>query len=429
MSLRSRMLTFVVVVCLSTAAVAQFGRGATPKGTVTTEDGPDLVSQGSDPVIRYPVAHQHTTTGCAGYLYVSRTTIKFEVLGPPQDKAHAFELKRSDLTTAQQWRFWGTTLPEAEYKFRGGGTYHFFRVHRSWVENVQRTGNQKLDWADVLPFQELIDVVMDFDGILDKIAAREARLRPAPPAAPPVISMLDPVGAEAGKVLDIPAARVHLRGVASHASGIASVTVNNAAAITKPLAPTTVEFQVSDFAVNPGASAIVIVANAADKSSGQLIFTMNHPDVRIVSPAMHSETDKEAVKVHGVAVGFRAIDLIEVAGKKATIQTNPTGEVEFEADAVPLTVGDNNLQGFVAAHDGSRMPFKVAVKRNPPPGPPPLALNEVVDALQKGVPAARVASLVSQFGVSFALTDDAEKQLRSAGADTNLLLVIAKAKK
>ena len=130
-----------------------------------------------------------------------------------------------------------------------------------------------------------------------------------------------------------------------------------------------------------------------------------------------------------MAVGFRAIDLIEVAGKKATIQTNPTGEVEFEADAVPLIVGDNNLQGFVAVRDGSRMPFKVAVKRNPPPGPPPLALNEVVDALQKGVPAARVVSLVSQFGVSFALTDDAEKQLRAAGADTNLLLVIAKAKK
>ena len=38
-------------------------------------------------------------------------------------------------------------------------------------------------------------------------------------------------------------------------------------------------------------------------------------------------------------------------------------------------------------------------------------------------------SMVEQYGVDFELTDEAEKRLRDAGADTNLLLAIARAKK
>ena len=40
-----------------------------------------------------------------------------------------------------------------------------------------------------------------------------------------------------------------------------------------------------------------------------------------------------------------------------------------------------------------------------------------------------MTELVKQFGVDFVLTDEAEKRLRSAGADSDLLLTIAKAKK
>jgi hypothetical protein len=37
--------------------------------------------------------------------------------------------------------------------------------------------------------------------------------------------------------------------------------------------------------------------------------------------------------------------------------------------------------------------------------------------------------MVEQYGVDFALTEEAEKRLRDAGADSNLLLAIARAKK
>ncbi|HVP43911.1 MAG TPA: hypothetical protein VMS96_10795 [Terriglobales bacterium] len=418
---RSFLLLFILL--LAASASAQLFKRPQP-GIPADEDGAQLVKSGDESVLRYPVAHVHFGSGCAGYLYFSRDKIWYEVVRPEGEKGHSFQYARSDLSNANQWTIWGQPNEAAELKFHGGTTtYHFMRMRKRWIDG----GTTKLDWANVLAYQELVEAATRFDDVMDRVRAREARLHP--PATPPVISMLDPVGAESGKALDVAAARVSLRGVASHASGIASVTVNNAPAHLKALAPTTVEFTLPDFAVNPGASAIVVMASATDKSQAQMIFTMNHPDVRLLDPAPNAETDKEAVRVRGIAAGFRNIDRVEIAGKPATFHTNPAGEVEFEADAALPAIGPNTIQGFVIPHDGSRLPFKIEVQRKPPPGPPPLALSEVLEALQKGVPAPRVASLVSQFGVSFALNDDAERQLRSAGADTDLLLAIAKSKK
>ncbi len=58
-----------------------------------------------------------------------------------------------------------------------------------------------------------------------------------------------------------------------------------------------------------------------------------------------------------------------------------------------------------------------------------LLLEDVLDMLEGDVPAARVAVLVKEKGVSFALTDAAEKRIRNAGGDDALLLAIARAKK
>ena len=58
-----------------------------------------------------------------------------------------------------------------------------------------------------------------------------------------------------------------------------------------------------------------------------------------------------------------------------------------------------------------------------------LLLEDVLDMLEGDVPAARVAVLVKEKGVSFALTDAAEKRIRNAGGDDALLLAIARARK
>ena len=62
-------------------------------------------------------------------------------------------------------------------------------------------------------------------------------------------------------------------------------------------------------------------------------------------------------------------------------------------------------------------------------GPKPLAFEEVEEALKNGVSPKRMVTLVTQFGVDFALTDERERRLRDAGADTELLFLITKSKK
>jgi TPR repeat protein len=62
-------------------------------------------------------------------------------------------------------------------------------------------------------------------------------------------------------------------------------------------------------------------------------------------------------------------------------------------------------------------------------GPPPLSLQDVVDLLKGGISRVRAATLVKERGVDFSLSDDKEKQIRTAGGDSDLLLVIATNKK
>jgi TPR repeat protein len=55
-----------------------------------------------------------------------------------------------------------------------------------------------------------------------------------------------------------------------------------------------------------------------------------------------------------------------------------------------------------------------------------LAIDEIEKLLKGSVSPARVTTLVQQYGVSFELSDDIEKQLRGLGADDKLLIAIAK---
>ena len=62
-------------------------------------------------------------------------------------------------------------------------------------------------------------------------------------------------------------------------------------------------------------------------------------------------------------------------------------------------------------------------------GPPPFSESDVEQMLRGGVASKRVAVLVKERGVEFAMDDAAERRLRVAGADSDLLLAIAKAKR
>jgi hypothetical protein len=62
-------------------------------------------------------------------------------------------------------------------------------------------------------------------------------------------------------------------------------------------------------------------------------------------------------------------------------------------------------------------------------GPGAFTVQDVVDMLRGEISPKRVATLVQQRGVDFALTDAVDKQIREAGGDSDLLVAIAKARK
>jgi TPR repeat protein len=101
--------------------------------------------------------------------------------------------------------------------------------------------------------------------------------------------------------------------------------------------------------------------------------------------------------------------------------------------------GDPTAKIALARLDAARPVVKAeeakpkAPKPTPPPTPSPaksrvLAKQDVIDLLQDLEPK-RGANLVASRGVSFALNPATEKELRSAGADDELLLAIATHKK
>lgn len=148
-------------------------------GTPGPDDGPQLVTPGPDPVIRIPVAHQHAASGCVGYLYFSRRAMRFEVIHPDRDKIHAFEEPLANLTVAKQWTFLGSSMPEAEFKFKDGRVFHFFRVKKKFTE----AANEKFNWDDVLPWDLLVDAATKFDVVAGQIQAANAQVAAAAKAA------------------------------------------------------------------------------------------------------------------------------------------------------------------------------------------------------------------------------------------------------
>ncbi|HYX71020.1 MAG TPA: hypothetical protein VE825_17930, partial [Terriglobales bacterium] len=404
----------------SQPAAARLTAADFPHGVDTN---PFLVAGGDDPVVGINVGHVHTMYSeyCWGVLLISRDTIRFVVLQPEGFQQDAFQYARSELAVAKHWSNFLSLVRErknaSELKFRSGRTYHFVMLRPGALAGTPTP-------ADIVPSP-------DIEGTINSFDATVARLKPpAPPAppAPPVITMVEPAGAEESRPAEV-GATLRVRGIATQPSGIAQVTVNGQPATLKALSPQTSEFLLASLAIGPGTSSVLVLATATDKTESHQVLSVMRPEVKITAPAPGAPVSEATVAVRGVASGFRELERVEVAGKSAALSRQPDGSVQFEVAAVPVPVGESTLQGSAVSSSGHSEPFTIAVKRLPPPGPPALGLKEVLDALSNRVPKARLLALIQQYGVDFALNEDIERQLREAGADSDLLLAIAKAKK
>jgi hypothetical protein len=84
-----------------------------------------------NPLARFPVAHEHTTGWCLGYLYIYTDSIAYETTWPAADKSHSFRVNRTDLKEVGRWMHLGQQLKAVELKF-GNSTYRFW-----WLPNEQ----------------------------------------------------------------------------------------------------------------------------------------------------------------------------------------------------------------------------------------------------------------------------------------------------
>jgi hypothetical protein len=127
-------------------------------------------------------------------------------------------------------------------------------------------------------------------------------------------------------------------------------------------------------------------------------------------------------------------------GAQVWVDDNPRGPTDAESGQMAITrvpggrsyrirvsaPGYQEWTQTVAAAAGQTLAVEA---RLTPIGPPPFSVRDIVELLQGEVAPARVATLVTERGVDFALNNEAEQQIRAAGGDAELLVAIAKAKK
>jgi hypothetical protein len=149
--------------------------------------GQDLAAQ-PEQAIRFPVAHQHFSSWCFGYLYIDQDSVWYEVLKPAKDKKHEFRIKRSELQAVGRWNYFNSQTMAldqknaVEVKF-GKSTYHFW-----WLPEDQVTMGRpyQLDPPDAAPADTVIAAIRNPASVDAGGAAPETP--PAPAAAAPDIS-------------------------------------------------------------------------------------------------------------------------------------------------------------------------------------------------------------------------------------------------
>jgi hypothetical protein len=225
-----------------------------------------LVRDAPEPTFRFAVAHQHAAKACYGYLYITRETIRYEVRQPDSDREHGFSYPRSSITEARQWRFMRSSLPEAEFKFLGGKTYHFFRIRESMVEEP----SPKFRWEDVRTWQPLVEAAEHFNEVLSsaqqRLGAQKAATSPGP-----TVRVMEPAVSDPNLPTEVSQPVVTVRGAALDARGVLSVTVNDVAAQLRSSGDIkAVEFSLGGVALQEGLNRVTVVATNVDHRKTQL---------------------------------------------------------------------------------------------------------------------------------------------------------------
>jgi hypothetical protein len=427
----------------------------------------DTSTLDGEPAIRFIVGHGHLTNYCEGLIYFTATRVRFDSVGEPP---HSFDYPRAQVSDVHPGRALGLSYVKIE---AGGKTYRM-----AIYPDVDRL------FGDRHAFFER--AFRDFQGAYAEVKRAEARrtvpsglIKASMTSDGPMLEF--PIIVGAGMTWFRRSGKAHVAAWAdSDAGGSAYVLISGRAARGKLLVTADrVRFASAGIAGDaditldsPKGKEMQMVravggyphAIVAFRSTGRVTLMLAEFTSTPVVPDDNSGMQK---KFYDVTPVLRALGpefpqmAAELLPKPVlVVASNPGAEIFVDGQRRGVTAADGTLRvtalapgdhparavlagyepwsGTVTLQSGDekRLDIPLVAVRPPPPvepakpvGPVAFALKDVVAMLQGGVSPKRVASLVQERGVDFPLDDAAEKQVRAAGGDAELLVVIAKSKK
>jgi len=413
-----------VVLLLGTSAFAQFRRKAVGPPLAADEEiawEKYLVKDAPEPTFRFAVAHQHKASACYGYLYITREMMRFEVIQPEKDREHGFSYPRSSVTEARQWKLMASRMPEVEFKFLGGKTYHFFRIRESLVGEQ----DPKFRWEDVRTWQPLIEAAMHFNDVLRSAEQRLGAEKPAPPPAPELTLQAEPATVEKGHALALVWTSMNATSVVLQ-PGDRSMPTQGTLSLT-PSESTTYTLTAKGLGGTKIATASVTVTQPAAAAP---------PTIMLVEPSAAAgqtlEVTSPTLKIRGVAMDSTGFPIVSINGTPANMKPQNAQAAEFWFDSVTLQPGENKFE-IVALNRAQGQAKLAFVARYTPPAAPPapnpkaLGKQDILDLLKGFVPSQRVAALVKERGVKFTPTANDLDEIRAAGGQDDLINALKQA--
>jgi hypothetical protein len=377
----------------------------------------DYVQYAGEPAFRIRVHHYHKW--CNGYLFVTPTRVAYVPQFTPAVNDGVM-ISRGDIAgVTPRYSGYNISIANKTYAFA------FLSDPDMYFAEGKSDGRTEL-----LNFVGL--ALSDFGAaqrqFLMLLAGSGAEANGAPRlTAAPIVKILNPSDAINLATVDASAPAQRVLGIAAASGGIKAVTVNGVPAALLPLSPQIVQFTSSNLLLkNLGANPVSVVATSGDDSATQVVFSLIQPGVRITEPELDGKNSDPTVTIRGLIVGMRNLQRVDLGGKNLAVTKQLDGTFAFAAVNVPVSIGANYIPGFVVRPDGERELFWATVWRVPP-GPPPLSFERIEGALKADVTNGRLASLIEQYGVDFELTPQAERYLRSIGANKTLIDAIANA--
>ena len=453
-----RPLLFLLIAVLCNPALAQMAAKRAAASGIAGNDGGELVQDANgNSAVRYKVNHPISLGVEHGTLTISRERIKFEAIN-----GRGFDYARTDLAVAREWTgMLGGSYFMAEFKFNDGTVWHFTNESAQ----IRAAG---LFTPRLTNFQALINAANSPDSTLVPLEAiANARNGGQRSGDPDKDAMMDPAMA-----LYLASAQQSEDGVIGLWAGSSNNMAWQSAIVKNPnrerdgydyigvlIQPWPLYFKKGEAHMylkktsTPGAyvgiekwrndlgwSWAPARVNLHDLNS----FTQSN-EITFVTP-LGNEWNLARKSTAGVTAA--SLDAPKTATLKVTAQPGgiqvyvddkfkgSTSEKEGVLVVESLPAGPAKVRlsekGFVdftqsvtlVAGETAKLETNLAAE-----GPKPLGEPEIEEALKNGVPKTRIMGLIKQYGVDFALTNELEQNLRTVGADSDLLLAIAKSKK